>query len=340
MKPRKHTPYGELKALVKEAGLLAKQPWYYAWRVPATVLALIPSFLGVIYLDDIWWHVLNACYTGIVYNQIVFVAHDALHHQIFGDRRDWYLCYPMLPFMGISASWWAYTHNRHHGRPNERNFDPSIGFDYLAFSDIEAARKTGFARTAVKYQGYYFLLLMILYPFLMKFSSLIFLKRNFSKKIVFESALYLVHFPLYVWFLFTFLSPGEAAAFIVVHQCMFGLCLFSVFGPNHIGQIVLPEDHQYDYLEQQVITSQNVQAGLLTDFWFGGLNHQIEHHLFPTVPRNRLKYVRPIVQKYCEEHGVPYYVTSAPRCYLEILQYMHRSADPLRENPQTIEKLL
>lgn len=340
-KTRKATPYGELKALVREAGLLSKQPWYYAWRVPATFLAIVPSIFVVIYAQSMWWHVANACYMGILYNQLVFVGHDAMHHQIFGDRRDYVLSVLMLPVMGISASWWADTHNKHHGRPNEKNFDPSIGFDYLAFSESEAMSKTGFARTAVKYQGYYFLILMILYPLLMKISSFRFLKSDWhKKKRPWELISFLSHFPLYIWFLFTYLTPGEAAVFIVIHQCVFGLCLFSVFGPNHIGQIVLPEDHDYDYLHQQAITSQNVQPGLFVDFWFGGLNHQIEHHLFPTVPRNRLKYVRPIVEQFCREHKVPYYVSSAPWCYVEILQYMHRAGAPLRHNQQTIEKLL
>ena len=340
-KTRKKTPYGELKALVRDAGLLAKQPWYYAWRVPVTFLMPVPALLAIIYIDNIWWHVVAGAYMGVAYNQLVFIGHDALHHQIFGDRRDLRLALFMLPFMGLSQSWWAYTHNRHHGRPNEKDFDPSIGFNYLAFSESEALAKVGFARTAVKYQGYYFLILMILYPVLMKISSFTHLVRTWNRQRVAEMGAFLLHFPLYIWFVFTYLEPTNAIVFIALHQSVFGLCLFSVFGPNHIGQVVLPRGHSYDYLEQQAITSQNVQAGVLTDFWFGGLNHQIEHHLFPTVPRNRLKLVRPIVKEYCQRHGIPYYESSAPRCYLEILQYMHRSSEALRrEQTQALEKLL
>jgi fatty acid desaturase len=336
---KKPPPYAELRKLVRQAGLMERQLGYYAWRVPVTFLLMVPAIIVIMYADSMWWHVVNGCYMGFVYNQIVFVGHDAGHYQIFGDRRDYYLALLMLPFMGMSVSWWMDTHNKHHGRPNERDFDPSVGFKYLAFSQREAQLKTGFARTAVKYQGLYFLPLMILYPLLMKLTSLTYLYRNRRKRLLLESLLFLVHFPLYLWLLFSYLEPLQALVFVSLHQCVFGLCLFSVFGPNHIGQEVLPQGHGLDYLEQQTMTSQNVQKGLLVDFWFGGLNHQIEHHLFPTVARNRIKHVRPIVEKFCREHGIPYFETSAPRCYIEILQYMHRAGAPLRRGQQAVEEL-
>lgn len=64
----------------------------------------------------------------------------------------------------------------------------------------------------------------------------------------------------------------------------------------------------------------------LTDFWYGGLNYQIEHHLFPTISRNKLREVQQIVRAYCEAHSIPYYETSMLQSYTEILHFLHAAS--------------
>ena len=61
-----------------------------------------------------------------------------------------------------------------------------------------------------------------------------------------------------------------------------------------------------DFLRRQVLMSRNVRGGLVVDFAMGGLNYQIEHHLFPSMPRPTLQAVRPIVREYCRDHDVTY----------------------------------
>ncbi|GAA3120312.1 hypothetical protein GCM10020254_79300 [Streptomyces goshikiensis] len=80
------------------------------------------------------------------------------------------------------------------------------------------------------------------------------------------------------------LPPGEAVVFLLVHQCLFGVYLGSVFAPNHKGMPVLRGDERPDFLRRQVLTSRDVRGGRFTDIVLGGLNYQIEHHLFPSMP--------------------------------------------------------
>jgi delta8-fatty-acid desaturase len=50
----------------------------------------------------------------------------------------------------------------------------------------------------------------------------------------------------------------------------------------------------------------NIESNWLTDWFHGGLQFQIEHHLFPRVPRHNLRAVQPHVKAFCARHHLPY----------------------------------
>ena len=131
--------------------------------------------------------------------------------------------------------------------------------------------------------------------------------------------------------IFSLLSPGLAVLFVIVHQAAFGLIVGSAFAPNHKGMLVVGEDEKMDFLTRQVLTSRNMRAHPITDFWFGGLNYQIEHHLFPNMPRKNLKEAQIVVKAFCKEHSIPYHETGVIQSQREILQSLHEESSPLRE---------
>ena len=79
-------------------------------------------------------------------------------------------------------------------------------------------------------------------------------------------------------------------------MAVFGVCLGGSFAPNHKGMPIVPASSRIDFFHRQVLMSRNVRGGALVDFAMGGLNYQIEHHLFPSMPRPNLKLVQPTVQ--------------------------------------------
>ena len=121
-----------------------------------------------------------------------------------------------------------------------------------------------------------------------------------------EAPLVLGRLAVYVGVLFVLLPPGKAAAFLGVQLALFGVLLGGSFAPNHKGMPIVPHDMTLDFLRRQVLMSRNVRGGYAVDAVMGGLNYQIEHHLFPSMPRPNLKKVQPIVHTYCEVAGVPY----------------------------------
>ncbi|MGH3267264.1 MAG: fatty acid desaturase family protein, partial [Trebonia sp.] len=72
----------------------------------------------------------------------------------------------------------------------------------------------------------------------------------------------------------------------------------------------------------QVLTSRNVNGGWLTDAALGGLNYQIEHHLFPSMPQPNLRRAQPLVAAFCAERDVPYAQTSLLASYAQSLGHL------------------
>src|SRR5262249_9140462 len=81
---------------------------------------------------------------------------------------------------------------------------------------------------------------------------------------------------------------------------------------------------------RQLLTTRNVRPGVVVDLLFGGLNYQIEHHLFPAMPRPHLRRARDIVRRFCREHDLPYRESGIGSVYAEVLAGLHRAAAPLR----------
>jgi fatty acid desaturase len=66
-----------------------------------------------------------------------------------------------------------------------------------------------------------------------------------------------------------------------VQLAVFGLYMGASFAPNHIGMPLVSPKLRLDFLRRQVLMSRNISGGPLISVFMGGLNYQIEHHLFP-----------------------------------------------------------
>ncbi len=324
--------YAELKRLIKDRGLLDKQPAYYTMKILLTLALFALSFVILFTVDNFWVQLLNAVYLGIMSTQIGFLGHDAGHRQIFDDTRknDLVGLLGGNLLLGMSRFWWVNKHNAHHSNPNVDDMDPDIDIPVLAFTEEDALSKRGLFRHLVRYQAYYLIPITSLQALGM---------HNITFQTVFgkrpkgwqtEATLLLAHFALYFLAVFSALPFWQAIAFILVHKMTFGIYNSSVFAPNHKGMPVLPKDNHVDFLRKQVLTSRNIIAHPVTDFWYGGLNYQIEHHLFPSMPRNRLREAQPIVVDFCRRKGISYHETSVLQSYREILEHLHEVSAPLR----------
>ena len=324
--------YAELRQLIVRRGLLHKQLAYYAYKILSTLGLLAGSLAILALVDTLWVQLINAGFMGLVFAQIAFIGHDAGHRQIFSSVRNNEITGLIICFMlALDRSWWLDKHNRHHNNPNHLALDPDADFPVLAFTKEQALKKKGFYRFIVKYQAFLFYPLLVLEGLGLRLAGVQFLLTNKIRYPLAESLLMLGHFVAYFGLLFFLLSAWHAVFFIMIHQAVFGLIMGSVFAPNHKGMLMVDENDELDFFRRQVLTARNVKGHPFTDFWYGGLNYQIEHHLFPNMARNKLGEAQKVTKAFCKEHAIPYHETGIVQSMKEILQYMHQESAPLRE---------
>ncbi|MGH3125405.1 MAG: fatty acid desaturase family protein, partial [Streptosporangiaceae bacterium] len=194
------------------------------------------------------------------------------------------------------------------------------------------ARAAGsLARLAFRYQAYLFFPLLLLEAGGLHVASIRALARRASRHRSWEAGLLALHVAGYLTVVFLVLSPVRALLFIAVQQGLFGVYLGSSFAPNHKGMPILDAADRTGFLRRQVLTSRNVRGGWLTDMALGGLNYQIEHHLFPSMPRPSLRHSQPLIREFCQQRGLPYCETSLGGSYAQALRHLNsvgKSARP------------
>jgi fatty acid desaturase len=324
--------YADLMRRVRRAGLLDRRPGYYLTKIAVTGGLLAAGWTGFVLLGDTWWQLAVAGFLAVVFTQIGFIGHDAGHRQIFGSKRANYivgLLHGNLA-IGLSYGWWVDKHNRHHAHPNQEGKDPDIDIGALAFTSRQARTKRGLTRFVARHQRYLFFPLLLLEAVQLHLSSLQALLRPGMHHRTWETLMLGVHAVGYLGAVLLVLSPVKAVVFILVQQALFGLYLGCSFAPNHKGMPTLAADDQTDFLRRQVLTSRNVRGNWLVDFALGALNYQIEHHLFPSMPRPNLRRSQALIKAFCRQHDLPYVETTLLRSYAQALRHLHEVGQPLR----------
>ncbi|MGH3098374.1 MAG: fatty acid desaturase family protein [Streptosporangiales bacterium] len=331
-----HVPsdYAALSRQVKDAGLMGRRPGYYTAKIAINGLLFTAGWAVFFVLGNSWWQLLVAAYIAVMFTQIAFIGHDAGHKQIFRTRRASYvlgLLHGNLA-VGLSYGWWVDKHNRHHANPNHEEKDPDIGGNALAYTPGQADARRGLGRLLGRAQAYLFFPMLLLEGMHLHVASIRALvgRTKPHRRRWLEAGVLAAHLGAYLAALFLVLSPGLAVAFIAVHQGLFGLYMGLSFAPNHKGMPVFGPDDDVDYLRRQVLTSRNVRGNRFTDLLLGGLNYQIEHHLFSSMPRPNLRHARLVVRRFCAERGVSYAETSLADSYAQVIKHLYAVGAPLR----------
>ena len=323
--------YAELSRLVRQAGLLRRRRRWYAWRIAGTAAAFAAGWALFALAGDSWWQLAVAVFLAVVFAQLGFLGHDAGHRQIFATQRSNYLlgvaCGNLA--IGLSYGWWVTKHNRHHAHPNTEDKDPDIMIGVLAFSGGQARAAAGLRRLIFRYQAYLLIPMLFFEAAGLHGSSIRALtsrgprSARGARRRAWEAGMLTVHVAAYLSAVFLVLSPVQAVVFILIQQGLFGFYLGCAFAPNHKGMPVLGAGEKVGFLHRQVLTSRNVHGGWFTDAALGGLNYQIEHHLFPSMPRPNLRRAQPLVAAFCADHGLPYAQATLPGSYAQALRHLN-----------------
>ena len=324
---RQVSDYTDLAREVRDAGLLQRNYAYYWAKLVGMVAVYAALVTAFVLVGDTWWQMITAVVGAVVMTQAAFLGHDAAHRQIFvsGRWNDWTSLVVANLFVGLSYGWWQHKHTKHHGNPNKDGVDPDINLPVLAFTpDQASSRKNPLTRWFTRHQGWFFFPLLFLEGLELHAAGL---KRVFGREPIarrwVEITFLAVRLAGYVALVWWVLSPLTALAFFVVHLGLFGLYMGGSFAPNHKGMPIVPKDLRIDFLRRQVLMSRNVTGGRFIDVALGGLNYQIEHHLFPSMPRTSLRRAKVIVERFCAERGVTYTQTTLLASYGIVVRYLN-----------------
>ncbi|WP_442928268.1 fatty acid desaturase family protein [Microbacterium sp. USHLN186] len=327
--------YKQVSQVVRETGLLQRTSWFYLLVAGGIVLAFGGCVTGFILLGDSWLQLLIAAALGIVFTQVAFLAHEAAHRQILASGpANFRLARILAGIVGMSYAWWDSKHTKHHGNPNRVGKDPDIEVDTISFLETDAAQSKGLIRLITRKQGWLFFPLLTLEGLNLHYLSLKHLvtqrkvKGRWTELGIIVARTAVVFVPI-----FLLLPLGMAFAFIGVMLAVFGVYMGASFAPNHKGMPIIHPDAKLDFFSKQVRTSRNISGGWWATTFMGGLNYQVEHHLFPNMPRPHLARASAIVREYCAANGVAYTETSLLRSYAIVIEYLNRvglaaGADP------------
>ena len=342
---RSTTHFNQILAQVRAAGLLSKTPSFYIIRLIVLTIAAagfwaLSGFLASLTQENKLWLIAAFALVaglGILSAQYGFIAHEASHRQVFRSNKlnDWTGLLLANLFAGLSYGFWLRKHNKHHQRPNQIGEDPDIAIRVLSFTTESKESKKGIERWLSDRQGYLFPLLLLFTGFDLlvdSFAGLVRKDRKLSIRLLEFSLMMIRQLTPYVVFAILF-GPIWGLALWFVMMMAFGFFMGAAFAPNHKGMPLVPKDAKLDFFSRQVLTSRNIRGSWLKDNLMGGLNYQVEHHLFPSMARPHLRKAHEIVVEYCRKHEVTLVEMNLLASYGAIMRHLNKvglsnNADP------------
>ncbi len=339
------THFAQVLNQVREAGYLQKKPSFYIIRLIAISVIAAALWTGAGFLawavqHNSWWMIAAfalVALLGVMSAQYGFIAHEASHRQVFRNNKlnDWTGLVLANLFAGLSYGFWLRKHNKHHQRPNQIGEDPDIAIRVLSFTTESKLAKKGVERWFSDRQGYLFPLLLLFTGFDLLLDSVAGLGRKdrpLGIRVLEFSLMMVRQFAPYVVLAIMF-GPLWAIAMWFVMMMSFGFFMGAAFAPNHKGMPLIAKDSKLDFFSRQVLTSRNIKGSWLKDNLMGGLNYQVEHHLFPSMARPYLRKAHAIVAEHCRQNDITLVEMNLLASYKVIMQHLNKvglsnNADP------------
>ena len=293
------------KMVVKTVFMLAL---YY---VP--YILVVSNFSVNIWVTTLLWALMGFGMAGIGLS----VMHDANHGAYSKSKRTNRIIGLVLNVLGGSAKNWQMQHNvLHHSFTNIHGIDEDISppAAILRFSPHEKLNKIH--RFQFIYAWFFYGLMSLSWITNKKLG----LTKSYGKKhsaLVWELVISKIFY--YAYMLVIPLLVVQADWYVIVLQFLLlhficGVSLAAIFQPAHVmttTEYPLPDENgnmENNAAVHQMLTTTNFAAGNLPFSWFvGGLNYQVEHHLFPNICHIHYRAISGIVEETAKEFGLPYH---------------------------------
>ncbi|KAK9410186.1 fatty acid desaturase 2 [Crotalus adamanteus] len=318
-----------LRKTAEDMKLFKSDPVFFSFYLGHIIVMEILAWLMVSYCGTSWsiTFVLSIILT-VSQAQAGWLQHDFGHLSVF-QKSVWnHIVHKFVigHLKGASANWWNHRHFQHHAKPNIFKKDPDVNMLHLfVLGDTQPVE---YGKKKLKYfpynhqHEYFFLVfppLLIPVYFQMQIFTTMF-KHKFWVDLAWAFSYYVRYFITYIPFygllgsllLLTFVRFMESHWFVWVTQM------------NHIPMEIDNEKHR-DWLSSQLAATCNIEQSFFNDWFSGHLNFQIEHHLFPTMPRHNYHKIAPLVKSLCAKYEVPYEEKPLLRAFGDIVGSLKKS---------------
>lgn len=313
--------YRRLYNEFSKLGLFEKKGHGIMYSFISVAIMFFLVVYGVLWYDSFWIHMACAVLLGFLWIQSAYIGHDSGHYQIMASRGYNKLAQLLAGncITGISIAWWKWTHNAHHIACNSLDHDPDLqhipvfAVSSHLFDSITSCfygRKLNFdplSRFLVSYQHFTFYPVMCVGRINLFIQTFLLL---FSRRNVPERAFNIMGiFVFWTWFLLLVSClPNwpERVMFVVVSFVVTSVQHIQ-FCLNHFSaDVYLGAPSGNNWFEKQTSGTLDIACSPWMDWFHGGLQFQLEHHLFPRLPRCQLRKIAPLVKDLCKKHNLPY----------------------------------
>uniref|UniRef100_A0A8C7R0J2 Cytochrome b5 heme-binding domain-containing protein n=1 Tax=Oncorhynchus mykiss TaxID=8022 RepID=A0A8C7R0J2_ONCMY len=280
-----------LRDRVEREGLLRARPLFFSLYL-GHILLLEALALGLLWVWGTSWSLTLLCSLMLAtsQSQAGWLQHDYGHLSVCKTSSWNHVLHKFVigHLKGASANWWNHRHFQHHAKPNVFSKDPDVNSLHVFVLGDKQPVEYGIKK--LKYMPYHHQ----------------------------HQYFFLIGPPLVIPVFFT----------IQIFQTMFLESHWFVWVTqmNHLPMEIDHERHQ-DWLTMQLSATCNIEQSTFNDWFSGHLNFQIEHHLFPTMPRHNYHLVAPLVRALCEKHGLPYQVKTLQKAIIDVVGSLKKSGD-------------
>ncbi|XP_048341073.1 acyl-CoA (8-3)-desaturase-like isoform X2 [Sphaerodactylus townsendi] len=323
--------FRDLCVTVKKMGLMNSNYLFFGLMFLHIILLDIAAWMIIYYFGTSWVPFIFSTLTfATAQVQYGWFQHDLGHISVFqGTKQNrWFHMLVMGTLQGGPASWWNHMHNQHHAKPNCYRKDPDLNMHPLLFSlGKKLSRELGKMKKKsmpYNYQHKYFSVVApgAVVPFFQLITFYFIYTRKkwleFFFMLTFYIRIFLMYIPLMGFKVFM--------AHYWIARFLQGSWFIWVTQMNHIPMHI-DYDRNLDWVSAQLAATCNVEQSWFNDWYTGHLNFQIEHHLFPMMPRHNYWKVAPLVKSLCAKHGVDYQTKSLLTAFADILHSLKESSE-------------
>lgn len=314
---------------IETSSLMVVKPLFYVCLLGWYGLLLGSSISCVLYGSDsfILSVILGGSMMALYFQQIAFCGHDLGHNSVFHNRSIDSASGILLgnALSGVSMGWWKANHNAHHCNTNSVISDPDIQhLPFIAVTDKffrsvfssyyeKELRFEAWGRYLIPLQAKLYYVIMAFARFNLYAQSYSFLLRGseYSSRRIrtnrwIEIVGLLVFFAWFTRLILCFERISWMIAFLIVSHGLAGI-LHVQISLSHFSMPVYSQNipiENESFLEHQVNTCLDIDCSPMLDFFHGGLQFQLCHHLFPRVPRCNLRTLSVLVREFCDSCGL------------------------------------